>query len=68
MFLWSTRCSGQRYSAIGLMAGVGPQLSSHTMAVFKWRLKCRPWDCVLHFTPLSETYLYSQEALDSSLK
>ena len=30
MFLWSTRCSRQRYSAIGLMAGVGPQLSSDT--------------------------------------
>lgn len=68
IFLWGTKCSRQRYSAVWLMTGIGPQLSSRTMAVFEQRLKCRPWDCVWHFTPLSEIYLYSKQALDYSLK
>ena len=68
IFLWGTKCSRQRYSAVGLMTGMGPQLPSRSRAVFKRRLKCRPWDCVWHSTPLSETYLYSKWALDYSLK
>lgn len=70
MSLWGTKCPGQRYSAIGLMEGRGPQLSPHTMVVrLQAETETRTMGLVfLHFAPLSETPLDSLQALKLTLK